>query len=300
MFKKYPVKKLTVFLFFFSLILGNPSFSEANDLYKRIVPHKVTEPETTPFAPVSRKQFNILDNSKERWRLDLEQGDMKFNISRTAPGTFVQAHYTPSEKYFLLGKFDYLNRFGNRTYNYTAGGGYYIHPKVILTDLFSYAPIEYGFPKIQNAFEITALLPHSLQLYVRYTYRLYNVANAHALTPGINWRFARWGVLDLNYDPTITKVENKLERVIDYGIPIRLSFIPIKDVFKFSLLYSRTKESFDKDTHAKTRKFEANHFGGGVEWILANNIGLRVDMDYEKRDNGLTVQTYTSSIFHQF
>lgn len=300
MIKNHFVKKMSLCFLFFLGINFIPIFLPAEDLYKKAVPEDSKESEELPFELAIRKQFNILNSSKKRWRLNLGEGDMKVKVSRTAPSVFVQAHYSTSEKYFLMGKFDYLNRFGNRTYTYTAGGGYYIHPRIILSDLFSYAPVEYGIPKIQNAFEMTTLLSESFQFYFRYTYRLYNVANAHSLSPGMSWHFTHWGVLDFSYDPTITKVENKFDRDIDYSIPIRLSFIPLKDVLKLSVAYSRTKESFDKDTHEKTQKFEANHFGGGIEWIVANNLGVRMDIDFEKRDNGFNAQIYTSSIYYQF
>ncbi len=293
-------QKTTFPFFLFAFVALTSSLLQAEDLYKRAVPEKSQESEGLPFEPVIRKQFNILDSSKKRWRLDFGEGNIKVNVSKTAPSVFVQAHYSTSEKYFLMGKFDYLNRFGNRTYTYTAGGGYYIHPKIILSDLFSYAPVEYGIPKIQNAFEMTTILSQSFQFYFRYTYRLYNVANAHTLSPGVSWHFTNWGILDFSYDPTITKVEEKFDRDIDYSIPIRLSFIPLKDVLKLTLAYSRTKESFDKDTHEKTQKFEANHYGGGIEWIIANNTGVRMDIDFENRDNGFSSQTYTSSVYYQF
>jgi len=253
-----------------------------------------------PLTAVDRTHFDILAPAKKHWRFDFGAGAMKFNFTSTAPTIFFQTYYNNPKKYFILGRFDYLNKFANKTYTTTLGGGYYVHPRVILSDSFAFAPTAFVVPEIQNTFEVSSILPHGVNFYTRYSYRFYQISNVHIITPGVSWYFNEWGIFDVNYSFPIVKIDGLPSTRLDYAVSTRLTFIPIEDRFKFYISYVREQESFDPGNVLEFDEYQSNHVGGGFEWVMTHGVGLRFDGDYENRNNGQTVQTYTSSLFYQF
>ncbi len=254
-----------------------------------------------PHTAVNRTHFDILSSSQTRWRVDVGGVGMKFNFFPSASGAFFQLYYKKPKRYFLLARFDYLNKFGEKNYSYTAGGGYYVHPRIILSDTISTSPTSDVLVRLQNIFEVSGIAPHGLNPYIRYNFSQYQLVKLHAITAGVAWYFNSWGILDLNYVNIPTKTDVSAGWARDYSTSARLTFIPIEDRFKFYLNYVREQESFDAGNPVfPVGRFRSNHFGAGLEWVMIHNVGLRVDTDYEDRNNGQHVQTYSSSIFYQF
>ncbi len=305
-------KNIETLLFLADLEKKQNAFEKSKSLYQEVLAIDPANAEAQqgikstelnlrdPLTAVDKTHFDILAPSEKHWRFDFGAGAMKFNFASTAPNIFFQTYYNQAKKYFLLGRFEYLNKFGNKTYTTTLGGGYYIHPKVILSDAFAFAPTAFVVPEIQNLFEVSGILPHGINFYTRYSYRLYKISDVHIITPGLSWYFNSWGIFDVNYSFPIVKINGKNSRKLDYAVNTRLTFIPLEDKFKFYVAYSREQESFDAGNILEFSQYQSNHFGGGFEWVISHGVGLRFDGDYENRDNGQTVQTYVSSLFYQF
>ncbi len=254
-----------------------------------------------PNTAVNRTHFDILSGSQTRWRVDVGGVGMKFNFFPSASGAFFQLYYKNPKKYFLLGRFDYLNKFGEKNYSYTVGGGYYVHPRIIISDTIATSPTSDVLVRLQNIFEVSGIAPHGLNPYIRYNFSQYQLVKLHAVTTGVAWYFNQWGIFDINYVNIPTKTDVAAGWARDYSTSARLTFIPVEDRFKFYLNYVREQESFDAGNPVfPVGRFRSNHFGAGLEWVMIRNVGLRIDTDYEDRNNGQHVQTYNSSIFYQF
>ncbi|MCE9624672.1 MAG: YaiO family outer membrane beta-barrel protein [Deltaproteobacteria bacterium] len=233
--------------------------------------------------------------------MDVGGGLQDFNYTTDAPGSYAQVVYKQPKKYFLLGRFDYLDKFADKTFTPTLGGGYYVLPRLILQDQIAFSPGAQVVPQFSNLFEISGILPKGFAPYLRYGYRHYSIADLNLITPGLAWYAGDWGVFEFNYTLSVNDLTTLGSTELDNSFMFRITLIPIMDRLKFRVLYARTEESFDAGSPVNPLgSFHANHVGGGFEWAFLKNLGVRFDFDYENRDNGQTVHTYDSGIFFLF
>ncbi len=286
------------------VLAQNPKNQEALELSKSLEKKQeeisqAAAASATPFdAPNS--QLSGVPGTDKNWRIDVGGGAQTFNFFDTSSTVFTQVYYQKPKKFFLVGRFDYLNKFADKSYTGTLGGGYWVHPKILLSDTMSVAPSAYVSPEFQNTFEISGILPKGFNPYLRYNYRHYQIADVNMLTPGISWYFTSWGIVDFNYTLAINSFKSFQGGTYDNSFATRFTFIPIEDRFKLFVGYARTEESFDAGNTLQFGKFHANVVSGGFEWVMFRDIGLRFDTAYENRDNGQTLHSYISSLFYQF
>ncbi|MFO1518287.1 MAG: YaiO family outer membrane beta-barrel protein [bacterium] len=241
------------------------------------------------------------NESEKHWRIDEGAGAQTFNYAATAPLFYTQVFYRKPQRFFLLGRFDYLDKFNDKTFSTTLGGGYYVLPKLILSDQFGFAPGAFVVPEVQNQFEISGILPHGFAPYLRYGYRHYQVADVHLITPGVSWYWGERAIFDVNYTLAVNNIDGLSSGRTDHNVAARITLIPWKDRLKFFVHYARTEESFDAGNPVLPfGRFHANHVGGGFEWAFLKNFGVRFYMDYENRDNGQTAHVYESGFFQKF
>lgn len=235
------------------------------------------------------------------WRVDAGAGAQSFNYAATAPLAYGQVVYHRPKQFFLLGRFDYIHKFGDSAFSTGLGGGYFVHPRILLSDTVTFAPPNHIAPEIQNAFEILGLLPHGLTPYLRYGFRHYDVADVHLIVPGVTWYPVSWATLDANYTLALTGIDGISSESADHSVSVRATFIPIEDRLKFFAGYARTSESFDAGNVVNPfGHFHANLLSLGAEWAFVRNMGIRFDSAYENRDNGQTSHTYQGGVFFRF
>lgn len=286
------------------VLAQKPHHAEALELSKNIQRRKeeiaqAAAASASPFdAPNS--QLAGVPSTEKNWRIDIGAGAQTFNFFGTSTTVFTQVYYQKPKKYFLLGRFDYLDKFDDKSYTGTFGGGVWVHPKVLISDTVAVAPSAYVSPEFQNNFEISGIIPHGLNPYLRYNYRHYQIADVNMLTPGISWYFVSWGIFDINYTLAINNFQSPISGTFDNSFATRFTFIPLENRLKFFVGYARTEESFDAGNTLQFGKFHANVVNGGFEWVMIRDIGLRFDTAYENRDNGQTLHSYISSLFYQF
>ncbi len=241
------------------------------------------------------------DEAPTRFRVDVGGLAEAYNFFSDATGAYFQIIYKQPKKYFVLGRFDYLDKFDDKSYSSTLGGGYFVHPRILLSDQIAFAPTAVVVPQFSNLFEISGEAPHGLNPYLRYNYRHYSVANVHMLTPGMSWYFNSWGVWDVNYTMTAQTLEGVSGIPVNNSFSTRLTFIPLEDRFTLYVWYARNEESFDAGNPVNPLgSFTAQVVGGGFEWVMVKNIGLKFDPSYENRNNGQTVHTYLAGLFYRW
>lgn len=236
------------------------------------------------------------------WRFDVGGGAQTFNYTSTAPLFYGQLVYNQPKKFYLLGRFDYIDKFGDQGFSTSLGGGYFVHPKILLSDTVTFAPPNSVVPEFQNVFEVLGVLPHGVTPYLRYGFRLFDVADIHLITPGLSWYFSSWGIFDANYTLSITDIDGLPSgRTTDNTFSFRVTLIPVEDRLKFFAGYARSSESFDAGNVVNPiGRFHANVASFGAEWAFLKNFGVRFDTIYENRDNGQTVHTYEGGVFYRF
>lgn len=247
-----------------------------------------------------RNVLGPLSTPSKRWQLEAGAGAQEFNYYSTAPSVYAQAIYKRPQKYYLLGRFDYLNKYGDQAYQFTVGGGYYVHPRIILNDSISASTANFVAPEFQNAFEIDGILPKGFVPYLRYIYRHYNVVDVQILRPGFAWYYSTWAILDLSYNLSINDFDTIPGTPLDSSFAAKFTFIPLVDRLSFFAYYARTEESFDPGNSLQSGRFHANLVGGGVEWFAFQNVGFRFSTEYENRDNGQTLHSYNAALLYRF
>ena len=239
--------------------------------------------------------------AKKKNRIDLGVGLEHFNYrNETAPTIYLQYIRSTPRQYYLLGRFEYVDRFNDRAFSTTLGGGYFVHPKLLLSDEISFAPGTQVLPKFQNQFEVMTLLPHGFTPYLRYEFKLYDDIQLHRITPGISWYLSDWGIFDLNYSASINSFERLPDHPVDHGFSSRMTLIPIEDKLKFFVFYGWSQESFEVENPQRYNQFNAHHFGGGFEWVIVRQVGLNFYFEQERRNNKQTVNRYGAGVFYRF
>lgn len=252
---------------------------------------------------ISRSERNVvgpLALANKPWQFEAGGGVQTFNYNTSAPSAYALGIYKKPKRYYVLGRFDYLDKFGDTAYQFTAGGGYYVHPKIILNDAISGAVTDFVAPQFQNIFEVDGILPKGFVPYLRYTYKHYDVVDVNVVQPGFQWYYSNWFILDLNYSLAINNFDALPSGRMDSSFGGKVIFIPIENRLSFFMYYARTEESFDTGTSITFGRFHANVFGGGFEGFVPHDIGIRFYTDYENRDNGQTVHSYNAALLYRY
>lgn len=247
-----------------------------------------------------RNLLGPLSSNVQHWQLEFGGGVQDFNYYTSAPGVYGQAIYKQPQKYYLLGRIDYVNKFSNQAYQFSAGGGYYVHPKIILNNTLSLSTNDFVVPRVQDQFEIDGILPKGFVPYLRFIYRHYNFADVYTLRPGFSWYYSTWFIFDINYNLAINNFYGYPSGRADSSFATKLTFIPIENRLSVFVYYAKTEESFNITNVIQLGRFHSNFGGGGVEWFAFKDVGFRFSADYENRDNGQTVHTYNGAILYRF
>jgi len=233
------------------------------------------------------------------WKLELGGGVETFNYTSTAPSTSLLATYQKSGKYFIEGGFDFLRKFNENSYRTKLGGGYQVHPKLMLSDWFSFAPHATTVPEWENILEFNARLP-PFSPYFRHTYRSYSASQIHSFTTGFFWYFANWGTFDTNYILSLLDLNSNNKIAYDQAWSARFIFTPIPDRLKLTVSYSRSQESFDAGNALANNRFLSHQLGGEMEVNVTKQWGLKMNFGYENRSNGQTSHTYRGGLVYRF
>lgn len=273
------------------------SFSVKFDLFAASPESSGVDPE---IGEQERNVLGPLSSDVQHWQVEVGGGLQQFNYYTSAPSVYAQAIYKQAQKYYLLGRFDYTNKFANQAYQFTMGGGYYVHPKIILNDSLSFSNNDFVVPRIQNVFEIDGILPKGVVPYLRFIYRHYSFVDVYSLRPGFSWYYSTWFIFDINYNLAINDFDGFSSKRADSSFATKLTFIPLENRLSFFVYYARIEESFNITNNVQLGRFHSNLGGGGFEWFFWKDLGLRFSTEYENRDNGQTLHTYNSALLYRF
>ncbi len=238
--------------------------------------------------------------AEKNWRVDLGAGAEQYSYYTSSSNAFFQLLYKRSQRFYLLGRLDYTNAFGDQSMQYTTGGGYYVTPSIVLNNTVAFSKTEFITPLFQNAFEINGILPRELVLSLGYVYTHYQDLNVHSIRPNLSWYFISWGIWDINYYLTFNDFDQRTLKSPDHGISTRVTITPLEDKFSFHVFYARSQDSYDPGSIFQLGKFLSHTVGGGWEWTIAHGVGLQFSLDYEHRSNGQRLHRYNSSLFYKF
>ena len=193
--------------------------------------------------------------------------------------------------------FDYVNKFDDSAPGYRMGGSYWADRRTVLTLNIEVAPDQIVVPRQAYTVQISRILPHGLVPSLGYRFSDYATANTHMIMPEVTWYFPRvyWLV---RYYLAVSAFGGQNTTTHSAFTRIHWS---VTDPVTVSAGYVRANESFEsgnpKDPFAG---FSANHVLVGVDWDILSNVGVGITFDYEKRNNGSTLQRYDIRTFYRW
>ncbi len=193
--------------------------------------------------------------------------------------------------------FDYLNKFDDSAPGYRIGGSYWADRSTVFTLSIDVAPEQIVVPRQAYTIQISRILPHGLVPSLGYRFSDYATANTHMIMPEVTWYFPRvyWLV---RYYLAVSAFGG--QHTTTHSAFTRVNW-SVTDPVTLSAGYVRANESFESGNPADPfAGFSANHVLVGIDWDIRSNVGIGITFDYEKRNNGSTLQRYDIRTFYRW
>jgi len=193
--------------------------------------------------------------------------------------------------------FDYVNKFDDSAPGYRMGGSYWAGRRTVLTLNIEVAPEQIVVPRQAYTVQISRTLPHGLVPSLGYRFADYATADTHMIMPEVTWYFPRvyWLV---RYYLAVSAFGGQNTTTHSAFTRVHWS---VTDPVTVSAGYVRANESFESGNPADPfAGFSANHVLVGVDWDVRSNVGVGITFDYEKRNNGSTLQRYDIRTFYRW
>lgn len=193
--------------------------------------------------------------------------------------------------------FDYVNKFDDSAPGYRMGGSYWAGRSTVLTLNVEVAPEQIVVPRQAYTVQISRILPHGLVPSLGYRFADYATADTHMIMPEVTWYFPRvyWLV---RYYLAVSAFGGQNTTTHSAFTRVHWS---VTDPVTVSAGYVRANESFESGNPADPfAGFSANHVLVGVDWDVRSNVGVGITFDYEKRNNGSTLQRYDIRTFYRW
>ena len=193
--------------------------------------------------------------------------------------------------------FDYLNKFDDSAPGFRVGGSYWADGSTALTLNIAMAPDQTVVPRQAYTVEISRALPNGLVPSLGYRFADYATANTHMIMPDLTWYFPRlyWIV---RYYLAVSVFGD--QNTTTHSVLTRAHW-NVTDPVTISAGYVRANESFESGNPVDPLAgFSANHVLAGVDWDIRPTVGVGIALDYEKRNDGSTVQQYDVRLFYRW
>ncbi len=219
------------------------------------------------------------------------------SFASDAPGANVLLSVERPRAWSVWGGFDYVNKFDDSAPGYRMGGSYWASGRTVLTLTIELAPKQIVVPRQAYTVQISRIMPHGLVPALGYRFADYATADVHMIMPEVTWYFSRFYWL-VRYYLAATAFGD--QNTTTHSAFTRV-YWSVNDPVTVSAGYVRANESFESGNPADPfAGFSANHVVVGVDWDIRSNVGVGITFDYEKRNNGSTLQRYDIRTFYRW
>ncbi len=193
--------------------------------------------------------------------------------------------------------FDYINKFDDSAPGYRMGGSYWAGRSTVLTVNIEVAPEQIVVPRQAYTVQISRTMPNGLVPSLGYRFADYATADVHMIMPEVTWYFHRLYWL-VRYYLAVSAFGG--QNTTTHSVFTRAHW-NVTDPVTVSAGYVRANESFESGNPADPfAGFSANHVLVGVDWDIRSSVGVGISFDYEKRNNGSTLQRYDIRTFYRW
>ncbi len=219
------------------------------------------------------------------------------SFASDAQGATMLLSVERSRAWSVWAGFDYVNKFDESARGYRMGGSYWAGRSTVLTLNIEVAPEQIVVPRQAYTVQISRILPHGLVPSLGYRFSDYATANTHMIMPEVTWYCPRvyWLV---RYYLAVSAFGG--QNTTTHSAFTRVNW-SVTDPVTLSAGYVRANESFESGNPTDPfAGFSANHVLVGVDWDIRSNVGVGITFDYEKRNNGSTLQRYDIRTFYRW
>lgn len=252
--------------------------------------------------PENREARDALASLRAELFYKLEAGyyTEEFDFARNTHGAFVELAYHDLDRVWLLGRFQYQNKFSQNNTRYTLGGTYRFFARTWVRGEASLAPP--GDTVIANqdyTVEVTQGLHQRFRVGGGYRFLNFRAANVHALTALAEWDPRSDLHLYVHYVPARTTFETPPASVWNQNGWARLVWDAHRKVSPY-LLFAVGSEDFAGVSAEQLGRFAAQTYGAGAEVRATPRHGFRAGYYFQNRTLGRHEQGFGLSYFVRF
>lgn len=252
--------------------------------------------------PENREARDALAALRAETLYKLEAGYFfeEFNFAGNTQGSFVELAYHDLDRVWLLGRFQYQNKFAQNNTRATLGGTYRFFTRTWARGEVSLAPP--GDTVIANqdyTLEVVQGLHPRFSAGGAYRFLNFRAADVHVLTALANWDPRRDLHLYVRYTPARTTFEPAGASVWNHGGWVRLVWDAHRKVSPY-FLFAVGSEDFSGVSAEQLGRFAAQTYGAGAEVRVRSRQGFRAGYYYQNRTQGRREQGAGVSYFVRF
>ena len=237
------------------------------------------------------------EKSPPRFTVRTGLGYQDLSFASDAQGATMLLSVERPRAWSVWAGFDYINKFDDSAPGFRMGGSYWADRSTVLTLNIEVAPEQIVVPRQAYTVQISRTMPHGLVPSLGYRFADYATADTHLIMPEVTWYFhrvywlVRYYLAVSAFGDQSTTTHSALTRV----------HWSVTDPVTVSAGYVRANESFESGNPGDPfAGFSANHVLAGVDWDIRSNVGVGISFDYEKRNNGSTLQRYDIRTFYRW
>lgn len=224
----------------------------------------------------------------------------EFDFAGETNGQFVELLYHDLDRVWLLGRFQFQNKFEENNTRYTLGGTYRFFRRTWVRAEASLAPPNDRVIANQDyTLEITQGLHPRLAAGGSYRFLNFRDADVQVVTALVNWTLRRDLRLFVRYSPARTMFDSTGQSVWNQNGSARLEWDAHRKVSPY-VLFAVGSESFAGLTAEQLGRFAAQTWGVGAEVRVTNRQGFRVGYYFQNRTRNNRQQGFRISYFFRF
>jgi len=252
--------------------------------------------------PENREARDALEALRAETLYKLETGYFaeEFNFAGATHGSFVELAYHDLDRVWLLGRFQYQNKFAQNNTRATLGGTYRFFTRTWARGEVSLAPP--GDTVIANqdyTVEVVQGLHPRFNVGGGYRFLNFRAADVHVVTALADWSPRPDLHFYFRYTPARTTFEPAGASVWNHGGWVRLVWDAHRKVSPY-FLFAVGSEDFAGVSAEQLGRFAAQTYGAGAEVRVTSRQGFRAGYSYQNRTQGRREQGVGLSYFVRF
>jgi len=235
--------------------------------------------------------------SKQYWKAGLGYVFDHISFASDAHGTDAFLEYRKDKNWSARAAFEFLNKFNSKASGARVGGTYWIDDSTTVSADIFVAPSQQILPEQSYTLGLDRVFFKKVVPGLNYRFSQYFLNHTHAIGGHVQWYFYPRFNLFGSYTLTLSDLQNEIAK--DNAFAFKLGFSPW-DELQLSAGYARTSESFESGSRLNgAGGFNSNHFLSDV-MFETHNIGLKLGLDYDNRDNGTAVTEVRSGLYYKW